>query len=71
VFEHDAVVGCIKCPFEVRVHDADVFVVKFCVLHRHDDGGQCVVDAVVLSESVLVVAKNAVGFGVFRACIFD
>jgi hypothetical protein len=29
------------------------------------------VDAAVLSESVLLVAENAVGLGVFRACVFD
>jgi hypothetical protein len=38
VFEHDAVVCCIKYALEVRVHDVDVFVVKFCVLNRNDDG---------------------------------
>jgi hypothetical protein len=38
VFEHDAVVRSIERAFEVRVHDANVFVVEFRVLHRHDDG---------------------------------
>jgi hypothetical protein len=38
VLEHDAVVYCIKCAFEVRVHDVDVFVVELGVLHHDDDG---------------------------------
>jgi hypothetical protein len=71
VFEHDAVVCGVDGALEVRVHDVDVLVVEFCVLHRHNDGGEGVVDDAVLSESVLLVAENAVGFGVFRACIFD
>jgi hypothetical protein len=71
VFEHDAVVCCIKCALEVHVHDVDVFFVKFSVPHRHDDGCLCVVDAAVFSESIMLVAENAVCFGVFRACVFD
>ena len=71
VFEHDAVVRGVEGTFEIRVHDVDVFAVEFRVLHRHNEGGEGVVDAAVLSEAVLLVAENAVGFGVFRACIFD
>jgi hypothetical protein len=70
VLEHDAVVSGIEGAFEVGIHDVDVFVMNFGVLHHHDDGGQGVVDAAVLAESFLLVAKDAVGFGVFRACIF-
>jgi hypothetical protein len=33
------VVGGVEGVFEVRVHDVDIFVVYFCVLHHHDDGG--------------------------------
>ena len=65
VFEHDAVVRGVEGAFEIRVHDVDVFVVEFRVLHRHNEGGEGVVDAAVLSETVLLVAENAVGFGVF------
>jgi hypothetical protein len=71
VFDHDAVVCSVEDTLEVRVHDVDVFLVEFRVLRRHDDGGEGVVDASVLSKAVLLVAENAVGFGVFRACIFD
>jgi hypothetical protein len=40
LLEHNAVVRGVERAFEVRVrvHDADVFVVEFRVLHRHDDG---------------------------------
>jgi hypothetical protein len=71
VFEHDAVVCCVEGALEVRVHYVDVLFVEFRVLHRHDDGGEGVVDAAVLSKAVLLVGENAVGFGVFRACVFD
>jgi hypothetical protein len=33
VFEHDAVVGGIESAIEVCVHDVDVFVIYFFVLH--------------------------------------
>jgi hypothetical protein len=46
VSEHDAVVGGIEGAFDVRVHDVDVFVVYFCVLQHHDDGGEGVMDTV-------------------------
>jgi hypothetical protein len=65
VFEFDAVIRGVEGTFEIRVHDVDVFVVESRVLHRHDEGGEGVVDAVVLSEALLLVAENAVGFGVF------
>jgi hypothetical protein len=71
VFEHYAVVRGVEGALEICVHDVDVFAVEFRVLHSHYEGGEGVVDAAVLSESVLLVAENAVGFGVFRACIFD
>jgi hypothetical protein len=71
VLDHDAVVCCIKGACEVRVHDVYVFFVEPGVLHCHDDGRKGVVYVAVLAESVLLVAKNAVGFVVFRACIFD
>jgi hypothetical protein len=54
VFEHDAVVRGVEGAFEVRVHDVDVFVVELRVLHRHNEGGESVVDAAVLSEAVLL-----------------
>jgi hypothetical protein len=69
VFKHDAVVGGIEGAFEVRVHDVDVLVMSFGVLRHHRYGGESIVDAAVLAESVFLVAKDAVGFGVFRACI--
>jgi hypothetical protein len=62
VFEHDAVVGGVEGAFEVRVHDVDVVVVDFCILHHHDDGGEGVVYATLMSEPVLLVAEDAVGF---------
>ena len=71
VFEHDAVVRGVKGTFEVRVHDINVFAVEFRILHRRNEGGKGVVDAAVLSEAVLLVAEDAMGFGVLRACIFD
>jgi hypothetical protein len=37
LFEHNAVVGGIESAFEVRVHDVDVLVVEFGVLHHHGD----------------------------------
>jgi hypothetical protein len=67
VFEHDAVVG----GLHVRVHDIDVFVVNFCILHHDDDGGEGVVDTAPVAEAILLVIEDAVGFYVFRACIFD
>jgi hypothetical protein len=70
VFEHDAVVCCVEGVLEVRVKDVHVFFVEFRVFHCHDDGGHGVVDATVLSKAVLLVAENAVGFGVFRAYVF-
>jgi hypothetical protein len=55
------VVRGVEGAFEIRVHDVDVFVVEFRVLHCHNEGGEGVVDTAVLSESVLLVAENAVG----------
>jgi hypothetical protein len=71
VFEHYAVVGGVEGAFEFRVHYVDVLVVDFCNLHHHDDGGEGVVYAALMAESIWLVAKDAVGFCIFRACIFD
>jgi hypothetical protein len=71
VLEHITVVGGVEGAFEVRVNDIDIFVVYFCVLHHHDDGDLGVVDAALEAEAVLLVAEYAVGFCIFRACIFD
>jgi hypothetical protein len=68
VLEHNTVIGGVEIAFEVRVHYVDVFVVDICVLHHHDDGGEGVVD---VAKSVLLLAEDAVGVCVFRACIFD
>jgi hypothetical protein len=56
------VVGGIKGAFEVGIHDVEVLVVKLGVLHHHDDRGESVVDAAVFLLSILLVAKDAVGF---------
>jgi hypothetical protein len=71
VLEHNTVVGGVGGVFEVRVQYVDVFVVNFCVLHHHDHGGEGVVDATLQVEAVLLFAVYAVGFCIFRACIFD
>jgi hypothetical protein len=71
VFEHDVVVGGIESAFEVRALDVDVFVVYFCPLHHHDDGGEGVVDAAKGAEAVLLLAEDAVGFCILTACVFD
>jgi hypothetical protein len=55
VFEHDAVVIGVEGAFEVRVDDVDVFVVNFGIFHRHDDGGESVVDAALVAESIMLV----------------
>jgi hypothetical protein len=65
VFGHDAVVCGVEGALEVRVHDVDVFFVEFLVLHSHYDGGEGVVDAAVLSGTVMLVTENVVGFGGF------
>jgi hypothetical protein len=39
------VVGNVDKAIQVRVHDVDVFIVNFGVLHHNDDGGEGVVDA--------------------------
>jgi hypothetical protein len=65
------VVSCVKRAFEVRIHDVDVFVVESCVFHRHDDGREGVVGVAVLYDSVMLVAEDPVGFGVFRARVLD
>jgi hypothetical protein len=71
VLEHDTVVGGIESAFEVHVHDVDVFVVSFCVLHHHDDGGEGVVDGAKEAEVVLPLAEDAVVLCIIRACVFD
>jgi hypothetical protein len=71
MFEQNAVVGGVEGDFEVREHDVDVFVVIFCVLHCHDDGGEGVVNVAEETEAVLLLVEDAVGFSTFRACIFD
>jgi hypothetical protein len=71
VFEHDVVVGGIESAFEVCAHYVDVFVVYFCPTHQHDDGDEGVVDAAKGAEAVLLLAEDAVGFCVLRACVFD
>jgi hypothetical protein len=62
VFEHDAVVGCVKGALEFGIHDLEVLVVELGVLHHHGDGGESVVDAAVFPESIMSVAKDAVSF---------
>jgi hypothetical protein len=69
VLGHDAVVCGVEGVFKVRVLDVDVFLIDFDV--PHDDGGEGVVDAALVAESILLVTQNAVSFSVFRACIFD
>jgi hypothetical protein len=59
--EHDAVALSVESALEVRIHDVDVFVVNFCVLHHHDDGGEGVVDFAKESESILLLDEDAVG----------
>jgi hypothetical protein len=71
VFEHDGVVGCVEGAFEVGIHDVEVLVVELGVLHHHDDVGESVLDDAVFPESIMLVAKDAVGFCVLSACIFD
>jgi hypothetical protein len=61
VFKHDAVVGCTEGALEVGIHDVEVLVSELGVLHHHDDGGQCVVDAAVVADPILLVAKDTVG----------
>jgi hypothetical protein len=63
-------VGGIEGAFGFRVHDVDVLVVEFSVLHHHYDGGQCVVNVALVAEAILLVDEDAVGLCVFRACIF-
>jgi hypothetical protein len=46
-------------------------VVELGVLHHYDGGGESVVYAAVLPESIQLVAKDAVSFCVLRSCIFD
>jgi hypothetical protein len=48
-----------------------VFVVNCGILHHHHDGGEGVVDAALVAESIRLVAEDAVGFFILRACIFD
>jgi hypothetical protein len=62
VLKHDAVVGGIEGALEVGIYDVEVLVVELGVLHHHDDGGESVVDAAVFPESIMLVAKDAVGF---------
>jgi hypothetical protein len=45
VVEHDAVIDYDEDAFKVRVHDADVFIVYFGVLHHHHDGCEGVMHA--------------------------
>jgi hypothetical protein len=70
IFEYDAVVGGVGAFLEVRIHDVYVFVVHFDILQDHHDGGEGVVDAAYKAESILLFAKDAVGFCVLGACIF-
>jgi hypothetical protein len=46
------VVGGVEGAFDVCAHDVDVFVVDFCTLHHHDDGGKGVVYAALMAESI-------------------
>jgi uncharacterized protein YktA (UPF0223 family) len=39
VLAHNTVVSDVEGAFEVGVHNVDVFVVYFRVLHHHYDGG--------------------------------
>jgi hypothetical protein len=50
------VVGCVEGALEIRVHDVDVLFMEFGVVHHYNDGGEGVVYAAVLSESVLLLA---------------
>jgi hypothetical protein len=52
---NDAVVCGVKGAFEVRVHDVDVFVVEFGVLHHHDDGGEGVVYVALVAEITIML----------------
>jgi hypothetical protein len=56
VFENVAVVGGVEGAFEVRLHDVDVSVVEFCILHHHDEGGEGVVYAALMADAILLVA---------------
>jgi hypothetical protein len=71
VFEHNAVVCGVEGAFAVRVHYVNISLTIFCVLHQDDDGGEGVVYAAKETEAVLLLAEDAVGFCVFRACISD
>jgi hypothetical protein len=63
--------AALKAPLKSANIDVDILVVDFRVLQHHDDRGEGVVDVTLEAESVLLVAEYAVGFCVFRACIFD
>jgi rRNA-processing protein FCF1 len=56
------VVNSVEGALEVRVHYVDVLVVHLGVLHHHDDGGKCLVNAAKESEAVMLFAKDAIGF---------
>jgi hypothetical protein len=62
VFKLDAVICGIEGAIEVGIHDVEIPVVEVGVLHHHDDGGESVVNAAVFPESIMLVAKDAVGF---------
>jgi hypothetical protein len=63
--------AALKAPLKSAYMTYISFLVELRVLYHDDDGGEGVVDAAVLSKAVLLVAENAVGLGVFRACVFD
>jgi hypothetical protein len=50
------VVNGIEGAFEVGIHDVEVLVVEFGVLHHHDDGGESVVDVTVFPEFIMLAA---------------
>jgi hypothetical protein len=45
----------VEGAFKVRVHYVDVFVVNFGNFHQND-GGEIVVDAALVAESIMLVA---------------
>jgi hypothetical protein len=61
----------VESAHQVHMHYVYVFVVNLCVLHYHYDGGEGVVDAANESEAGLLLAEDAAGFCILRACVFD